>query len=285
MFKITYSSHRAALTAARWVANNWNIALYSHTSGHEEENIREEYIGAQVKADSTADMKCNELYPHHIQTTCIQQAILVFGSGAVALLAPWRGDMVATFGETTGQFALKNIKSKMESDAVGRQILQEQPRINTKTLDLNYLESLPKNTFGHEYAVNFLKKYNLNPDDRPPVEFINSRELWYVMTRYREVHDLLHTLLGMPINMLGEVAVKWVEGLQTGLPMCVLGSLFAPVRFGPKFSKLYRTSVLPWALRTGHSANFYMNVYFEKEFEKPIEQLRRELNITPPPQM
>ena len=54
------------------------------------------------------------------------------------------------------------------------------------------------------------------------------------MRRYREVHDLYHTLLGMPTSMLGEVVVKWVEGLQTGLPMCVLGALGGPVRLGPK---------------------------------------------------
>lgn len=43
------------------------------------------------------------------------------------------------------------------------------------------------------------------------------------MTRYREAHDLIHTILGMPTNMLGEVAVKWVEALNTGLPMCYGG--------------------------------------------------------------
>lgn len=47
---------------------------------------------------------------------------------------------------------------------------------------------------------------------------MDSEELAYVMLRYREVHDLLHTLLGMPTNMLGESSsfteslfvIKWV---------------------------------------------------------------------------
>jgi ubiquinone biosynthesis protein Coq4 len=30
-------------------------------------------------------------------------------------------------------------------------------------------------------------------------------QLAYVMTRYRETHDLVHTVLGMPTNMLGEL--------------------------------------------------------------------------------
>lgn len=33
---------------------------------------------------------------------------------------------------------------------------------------------------------------------------MDEEELAYVIQRYREVHDMLHTLLGMPTNMLGE---------------------------------------------------------------------------------
>lgn len=44
----------------------------------------------------------------------------------------------------------------------------------------------------------------MTPDSRAHVKFVDNEELSYVMQRYREVHDLLHTLLGMPTNMLGE---------------------------------------------------------------------------------
>lgn len=54
------------------------------------------------------------------------------------------------------------------------------------------------------------------------------------MQRYRETHDLYHTILEMPTNMLGEVTVKWWEGLQLGLPMCLLGGLFGAARLYPK---------------------------------------------------
>lgn len=35
------------------------------------------------------------------------------------------------------------------------------------------------------------------------VRFVDDFELAYVIQRYREIHDLVHTLLDMPINMLG----------------------------------------------------------------------------------
>lgn len=46
---------------------------------------------------------------------------------------------------------------------------------------------------------------NVTPDTRADVKFVDDEELAYVMQRYREVHDLVHTILGMPTNMLGEL--------------------------------------------------------------------------------
>jgi ubiquinone biosynthesis protein COQ4 len=54
------------------------------------------------------------------------------------------------------------------------------------------------------------------------------------MQRYRDIHDATHAVLGMDVKLLGEVAVKWFEGIQTGLPMCWGGALLAPLRFRPK---------------------------------------------------
>lgn len=43
----------------------------------------------------------------------------------------------------------------------------------------------------------------VTPDSRDMVRFVDDLELAYVIQRYREIHDLVHTLLDMPINMLG----------------------------------------------------------------------------------
>lgn len=39
------------------------------------------------------------------------------------------------------------------------------------------------------------------------------------------------------------------------------------------------TTYLPWAIRTAYNSNFIMNVYFEKRWDQPIEDLHQELNI------
>ncbi len=37
------------------------------------------------------------------------------------------------------------------------------------------------------------------------------------MLRYRQVHDFWHVLSGMPTDVLSEIAVKWLEMVQTGI--------------------------------------------------------------------
>ena len=54
------------------------------------------------------------------------------------------------------------------------------------------------------------------------------------MQRYREIHDLVHVVLGQPTNMLGEVTVKMFEGIQTRLFMCATGGVLGVVRLGPR---------------------------------------------------
>ncbi|CAM1304010.1 COQ4 (predicted) [Pycnogonum litorale] len=217
-------------------------------------------------------------YSTHIPITRFQRLLLTVGSAAKALTDPSRDDMVAVLGETCGADALQKIRSKMLNDPEGHEILRNRPRINSATVDFKRLEILPAGTLGHEY-VKFLNTNNVTPDSRLDVQFVDDPDLAYVMQRYREVHDLYHTVLGMPTNMLGEVAVKWVEALQTGLPMCIGAALFGPIRFRPKQRQQYLRYYLPWAVNCGIQCKLLMNVYFEKRWEDNIDELRKSLNI------
>ncbi|XP_067339256.1 ubiquinone biosynthesis protein COQ4 homolog, mitochondrial isoform X2 [Channa argus] len=191
-------------------------------------------------------------------------------------------DMVAVLGETTGHIALINLRNRMRNDPEGNIILIERPRIRLSTLDLSKMASLPDGSFGREY-LRFLEDNHVTPDTRAEVKFVDNEELAYVMQRYREVHDLLHTLLGMPTNMLGEVAVKLFEAAQTGLPMCALGAVLGPLRLNSSRLRSLFTSLGPWALRNGRQARCVLSIFYERRWEQSLEDLRQELNIEPPP--
>merc|ERR1712142_420825 len=192
--------------------------------------------------------------------------------------------MVAVNGEIFGMTALNYMHSRMKNNSEGRLVLEERPRISTKTVDYAALASLPENTLGRVVA-DFNAKYSITPDTRAKVQFVDDPELAYVMQRYREVHDLLHVVLDMPTDMVGEVAVKWVEALHYGLPMCAGGAILGPARFKRpsqfKRYELYR----PWAIKVGTKSRFLLNVYYEMRWEQDIDDLRREMRIDPPPSL
>lgn len=221
-----------------------------------------------------------EFQKNRIETTLFQKSFLAAGSALVSILNPYRADTISCLGETTGVTAARYMLGKMLESEEGSKIINDQPRINTSTVDMQYLSRLPEGTLGKLYSK-FLEKNQVTPDSRLPVQFMEDVELAYVIQRYREVHDLTHTVLQMPTNMLGEVTVKWVEAIQTRLPMCISGAIFGPVRLKTKHRQLYLNHYLPWALRTGSNAKFLMNVYFEERWEQTMDEFYKEVNIVP----
>eukprot|EP00794_Sanderia_malayensis_P016053 gene16053-17675_t len=253
-----------------------NVCLFGSAAGSKE-------------AETISDFNCDQhedtgrLYEGHEPTTLLQKGLLLLGSTIAALRDPTRSDMVAIFGETTGYNALKKLHKQMVADPVGSQILRERPIINTKILDMDYLRSLPKGTFGKEYT-NFMDTWQISSDTRDPVHFVDDEELAYVMTRYRQLHDFTHLLTGFPsITVPAEIAVKWFEMVHYGLPLCTMAATVAPIIISASDRAILRKEVIPWALYAGYRSKLFLNVYFEKHFERDIDELRKDLNVIPCP--
>mmetsp|Transcript_23943 Transcript_23943/g.50203 ORF Transcript_23943/g.50203 Transcript_23943/m.50203 type:complete len:130 (+) Transcript_23943:697-1086(+) len=99
-----------------------------------------------------------------------------------------------------------------------------------------------------------------------------------------QVHDLWHVVFALPPTFLGEVALKWLEAAQTGLPMCALGAFAGGVRLKPGQRAMVVRHVLPWALRHAASGADLLSVYYERELERPLDALRAELRVELLPQ-
>ena len=222
------------------------------------------------------------LYDTHVMTNPTQKAVLAIGSSLMAIYDPYRADMVAVSGEVMGQNALESMYSKMKLSREGRMILKDRPSINSKTVDFDLLKGLPENTLGHTY-VTFCEKHKITPDSRDPVQFVDDENLAFVMKRYRETHDIVHALLDMPTDMVGESVVKWVEAMQTGLPMCIGGAIFGPARFHRNAQFVRFRKLRPWAISVGQNAKFLLNIYYEQRWEQDIDDLKYELRIEPKP--
>ena len=88
-----------------------------------------------------------------------------------------------------------------------------------------------------------------------------------------------HTLTGLGVSVEEELALKWFEWVQTGLPMTMLSSLFGHLRLTTLERKRLFQVYVPWALQCGTSAKPLMNVYFEELLKEPISSVRKELGI------
>lgn len=104
-----------------------------------------------------------------------------------------------------------------------------------------------------------------------------------LLCRAREVHDFWHVLFGLPTTVSGELGLKMVEFIQTGLPMCGLSVLGGPLRLSSQRRSTVVSQLYPWALTAGMNAPPLMCIYYEKEFHKDLEEMRLRLCIQPCP--
>lgn len=171
----------------------------------------------------------------------------------------------------------------MLAHPTGRRILRQRPRISSRTLSVEKLRALPENTVGRAY-VGWLDREGVSPDTRSAVRYIDDEECAYVMQRYRECHDFYHALTGLPVFREGEVALKAFEFANTVIPMTGL-SMLAVGTMKPKERERFWSIYLPWAVKNGLRGGDIINVFWEEQLERDVDDLRQELGIERPPDL
>lgn len=236
----------------------------------------------------------------------------------MALVDPYRADMVAALGDTTSVPRLRKMRDIMLKDPTGRRILKERPSVTSKTVQLDLLRerfSAAKQrskeagqpwkwTFGDAYVA-FIDGEGVSPDTRDQVKYLSASagplefgrkvsqaevaELAFVLQRHRECHDFYHAITGLPTTVAGELALKWFELLRVdrGLPVSALSSFFGPLRLTSEQRQILFGHYVPWAIRNArkglNGAADLLCVYWEDHMERDLEELRAELGIEPPP--
>eukprot|EP00924_Labyrinthula_sp_SR-Ha-C_P001581 maker-scaffold_18-snap-gene-2.64-mRNA-1 protein AED:0.00 eAED:0.00 QI:16/1/1/1/1/1/2/651/275 len=193
------------------------------------------------------------------------------------------GDMVAKVGEFTGEYHLNKIYKNMSRHLTGSRLLREKPSLKLDAEKISQLSELPNCSFGRS-VYDIMNCHGLTLGDRAPVENLEDPELAYVMQRYRETHDLLHIILGIPFSVSGEVALKWFEFKQTGLPMTFLASLFGQTKVEKtKSNPLFGESCYynNYALQQGSNSDLFLNIYFEECWNMDMQELRKEMGVVP----
>ncbi|KAF8525861.1 ubiquinone biosynthesis protein COQ4, mitochondrial [Hysterangium stoloniferum] len=220
---------------------------------------------------------------NYIPLNWFENAFLAVGSAFASLINPRRGDMISALGETTAGPALPRLRDNMLKSAEGRRVLKQRPRVNSETVDMVALAKLPEGTFGRSY-ITWLERCGVTPDTREPVRYIADPELAYVMQRYRECHDFYHCITNLPVTVASELALKYFEFANFGLPVAAISAAFGPLRLSPaQRARLFREYV-PWALRCGSSARCLIDVYWEERWEMDVKEMKAELGLWDPPE-
>lgn len=211
--------------------------------------------------------------------------------------------------------SMAHLLQSMQSTESGRRLLIERPSINSETVDVAYLGSLERGTFGREW-IEWLKENGVGPDGRAEADYMKTAEEKYLIQRYRESHDFYHLLLQMPVTQLGETTVKYFEMAQMSMPVAgfaaaggtlrIVGSVLASL---PKTSALVSAvmsrsasaasllsssaasssdlaslqTLVPWAMEVGRTSTPLISIEWERCWERNIDEMRREFGITPPP--
>jgi ubiquinone biosynthesis protein COQ4 len=191
------------------------------------------------------------------------------------------GDMIAVLGETTGEPALAAMLKQLYSSEEGLAILADRPLITPELHSSTIL--YPVSSLGAAYT-SFMSGHEYSADERTPVRFVTDSDHAYVMTRYRQTHDIWHVVCDLPPTVLGELALKCLEMLQTGLPMTAIATLFGPLRLTSKEREQLINIYLPWAWRQHQSLTQpFITVYWERYFNDDLATIRQRLNIVPAP--
>lgn len=244
-----------------------------------EENIQHRINNLKNTRPSTPN------YEGHIPLYTTEKLLLFAVSGLRSFFHPENGLNIVQLGEATAwPLFLDSMKRTMLSDPTGRRILREKPNVTTQQLEMDHLAEFPKDSFGYQF-YKWCKRENVSPDTRTPVSYVDDPLHAYIFKRYRQCHDFYHALVDMPIVIEGEITVKALEAANMGVPMATLGAILAPFRLKPIQQKRLYDIYLPWAVRTGLTCKPLINVYWEEMLTKNVDELRKELGITLPPDL
>lgn len=170
----------------------------------------------------------------------------------------------------------------LEATEEGRAMLAERPRLTSAEVDLEALRKLPDGSLGRAW-LDHLDRNGLDLDALavPVTRGKTPVENW-LLERVRQTHDIWHTVLGLSTQAHEEVLAHTFQWPQLQMPYSWLVVTFGiPKHFLLEWRPADLRRRLPSAWRAGQRARPLIATYWERRWQQPLEDLRRELNVTP----
>jgi ubiquinone biosynthesis protein COQ4 len=184
--------------------------------------------------------------------------------------------------EITGRPRFRQLIARMQETPEGRRLMDERPELSSEHVDYGHLRALPATTLGGAYARH-LDSNGITADyQAAATRHVDDPDMAYLMRRFRQTHDVWHTLLGLGIAGHEEVVIHSFSFGQLRLPVSALIMFFGTMKhivLERRWGAL-RHSMLD-AYRAGRSAAPLMPVYWEDLWDQPLPTVRAMYNVQP----
>jgi ubiquinone biosynthesis protein COQ4 len=175
----------------------------------------------------------------------------------------------------TGLPAYESALKQVKLDTNAETLINE--RYSPGIPSIEELRNFPKDTLGYAYYAH-LSKNNIAPYVSRPC--IRDSDRLYLRERQREIHDILHAVLDVGIDIPDEGKLNsmfMVKGASPFTTILVVGSFLHFIFKKPtELPKLIENVRAGWEIGAKSKSPFA--VRWEEQFEKPIEQVRKDFS-------
>jgi ubiquinone biosynthesis protein COQ4 len=173
-------------------------------------------------------------------------------------------------------------RARMERSRTGARLLAARPEILELLNDRRALEELPPGSLGAAY-LGFVRQAGISADGLVQASEEGARSVpgpdGYVQRRLRDTHDLWHTVTGYGSDLIGEGAVlafTYAQTFDRGIGLLVAAGLL-------RARDPDARRVLVAALARGLRASWLPGVRWEDLLPLPLDEVRAQLRLGPPP--
>lgn len=209
----------------------------------------------------------------------------LIGRATVRVLADSnRTDEIHLVEEITGRDAYRRYLARWDSDPEIGRLLADRPELRSDQVDYDRLRRLPGDTLGGAYARH-LDGCGITADYQAAgTRFVDDDRIAYLMRRFRQTHDIWHTLLGLGIAGHEEVLVHSFSWGQLRLPvsaMVIVGGTIKHIVMERRRNTLQHG--LRAAYEMGRAAAPLLPVCWEQQWEQQLDQVRVRYRVQPLP--
>ena len=174
---------------------------------------------------------------------------------------------------------------RFAGDPTGAKLLSSRSNVLDKLKDRTFLRALPAGSLGRAY-LEFVESEGITAEGlvdasrvRDTGEIVDP-DLEYLRQRMRDTHDLWHAVTGYKGDLVGEASLLAFSFAQTKNPAIGLIVIAALLRGNEPGVR--RQIVRGFA--RGVRASWFVAFDWEAALARPVEEVRRELSVGPPPE-